>query len=97
MWNLKVVGVIELFLYFPKVIELILGWLSTYMWHPVVAVLDEQGLPREYGELTDTLKTDAEILVVVVHAWIGKDSDAGREWGQEEKGMTEHEMAGWHH
>ena len=28
---------------------------------------------------------------------IGKDSDAGRDWGQEEKGMTEHEMAGWHH
>ena len=28
---------------------------------------------------------------------IGKDSDAGRGWGQEEKGMTEDEMAGWHH
>ena len=28
---------------------------------------------------------------------IGKDSDAGRNWGQEEKGMTEDEMAGWHH
>ena len=28
---------------------------------------------------------------------IGKDSDAGRVWGQEEKGMTEDEMAGWHH
>ena len=27
----------------------------------------------------------------------GKDSDAGRDWGQEEKGMTEDEMAGWHH
>ena len=26
-----------------------------------------------------------------------KDSDAGRNWGQEEKGMTEDEMAGWHH
>ena len=25
---------------------------------------------------------------------IGKDSDAGRDWGQEEKGMTEDEMAG---
>ena len=24
-------------------------------------------------------------------------TDAGREWGQEEKGMTEDEMAGWHH
>ena len=28
---------------------------------------------------------------------IGKDSDAGRDWGQEEKGMTDDEMAGWHH
>ena len=28
---------------------------------------------------------------------IGKDSDAGRDWGQVEKGMTEDEMAGWHH
>ena len=28
---------------------------------------------------------------------IGKDSDAGRDWGQEEKLMTEDEMAGWHH
>ena len=28
---------------------------------------------------------------------IGKDSDAGRDWGQEEKGTTEGEMAGWHH
>ena len=26
---------------------------------------------------------------------IGKDSDAGRDWGQEEKGTTEDEMAGW--
>ena len=26
-----------------------------------------------------------------------EDSDAGRDWGQEEKGMTEDEMAGWHH
>ena len=28
---------------------------------------------------------------------IGKDPDAGRGWGQEEKGTTENEMAGWHH
>ena len=28
---------------------------------------------------------------------IGKDSDAGRDWRQEEKGKTEDEMAGWHH
>ena len=28
---------------------------------------------------------------------IGKDSDTGRDWGQEDKGTTEDEMAGWHH
>ena len=28
---------------------------------------------------------------------IGKDSDAGRDWGQEEKGTAEDEMVGWHH
>ena len=28
---------------------------------------------------------------------IGKDPDAGRVWGQEEKGTTEDDMAGWHH
>ena len=33
-----------------------------------------------------------------VKSWlIGKDSDAGRDWGQEEKGTTEDEMAGWQH
>ena len=31
-------------------------------------------------------------------SWLtGKDSDAERDWGQEEKGTTEDEMAGWHH
>ena len=33
-----------------------------------------------------------------VKSWlIGKDPDAGRDWGQEEKGTTEDETAGWHH
>ena len=33
-----------------------------------------------------------------VKSWlIGKDSDAGRDWGQEEKGTIEDEMVGWHH
>ena len=49
-------------------------------------------------------RTDAKAETPILwppHAksWlIGKDSDAGREWGwEEEKGMTEDEMAGWHH
>ena len=33
-----------------------------------------------------------------VKSWlIGKNPDAERDWGQEEKGMTEDEMAGWRH
>ena len=31
------------------------------------------------------------------HVAIGKDSDAERDWGQEEKGTTEDETVGWHH
>ena len=38
-----------------------------------------------------------KIINSVVSWLIGKDSDAGRDWGQEEKGTTEDEMAGWHH
>ena len=50
-----------------------------------------------------TGRTDAEAETPVLwlpHAksWlIGKDPDAGRDWGQEEKGMSEDEMVGWHH
>ena len=48
-------------------------------------------------------RTDAEAETPILwppheKSWlIGKDSDAGRDWGQEEKGTTEDEMAGWHH
>ena len=48
-------------------------------------------------------RTDAKAETPVLwplHAksWlIRKDPDAGRDWGQEEKGMTEDEMAGWQH
>ena len=48
-------------------------------------------------------RTDAEAETPIVcpsHAksrLIGKDPDAGRDWGQEEKGTTEDGMAGWHH
>ena len=35
---------------------------------------------------------------LMAKSWlIRKDPDAGRDWVQEEKGMTEDEMAGWHH
>ena len=48
-------------------------------------------------------RTDAEAETPILWAphaksWlIGKDPDAGRDWGQEKKGTTEDEMAGWHY
>ena len=44
-------------------------------------------------------RTDAkpETSSIAKSCLIGKDSDAGRDWGKEEKGTTEEEMAGWHH
>ena len=48
-------------------------------------------------------RTDAEAEAPIlwsldVKKWlIGKDPDAGKDWRQEEKGMTEDKMAGWHH
>ena len=48
-------------------------------------------------------RTDAEAGAPILwqpdaKSWhIGKDPDAGRNWGQEEKGVTEDEMVGWHH
>ena len=48
-------------------------------------------------------RTDAEAEAPIlwpldVKIWLtGKDPDAVRDWGQEEKGTTEDEMAGWHH
>ena len=49
------------------------------------------------------VRTDAEAETPIlwpphVKSWlIGKDSDAGRDWGQEEKGTTDDEMVEWHH
>ena len=48
-------------------------------------------------------RTDVEAATPIfwppdVKSWlIGKDPDAGQDWGQEEKGMTEDENVGWHH
>ena len=63
-----------------------------------------QSVHSEGDQLWDFFgRNDAKAETPVVwppHArsWlIGKDSDAARDWGQEEKGMTADEMAGWHH
>ena len=44
------------------------------------------------------LKLKLQSFGHLMRSWlIGKDPDSGRDWGQEEKGMTEDEMVGWHH
>jgi len=48
-------------------------------------------------------RTDAEAETPILwpadvkNSFIGKDPDTGKDWRQEEKGMTEDEMVGWHH
>ena len=44
------------------------------------------------------LKLKLQYFGHLMQSWlIGKDPDAGKDWGQEEKGTTEDEMVGWHH
>ena len=59
--------------------------------------------PKENQSLIVTGRIDAEAEAPVL--WppeaksqlIGKDPNAGKDWRQEEKGVTEDEMVGWHH
>ena len=68
-------------------------------WHGIVTVLGKNKMIFEARHR----RTDAEAETPILwppHAkiWlIGKDPDAGKHCGQEEKGTTEDEMAGWHH
>ena len=74
-------------------------YLSTTIWE-----MKEKESPPLPGNFWDFFgRNDAEAETPVrwpphEKGWLtGKDSDAGRDWGQEEKGMAENEMAGWHH
>ena len=59
--------------------------------------------PKGHQSWVSIGRTDAEAETPILwlpdaKSWlIGKDSDAGKDWRQEEKGMTEDEMAVWHH
>ena len=59
--------------------------------------------PRRDQSWVFTGRTDAEAETLIIWlpdamSWLtGKDPDAGRDWGQEEKGATEDEMPVWHH
>ena len=79
-----------------------------WCWRRLLKVpLDSKGIklvnPKGNQPWIFVGKTDAKAEVPII--WppdansqlIGKDSDAGKDWGHEEKGMIEDEMVGWHH
>ena len=61
-------------------------------------VHSEGDQPWDFFERNDAKAETPILWPLHAKSWlIGKDPDAGRDWGQEEKGMTEDEMAEWHH
>ena len=61
-------------------------------------VHSEGAQPWDFFGRNDAKAETPVLCPLDAKSWlIGKDSDAGRDWGQEEKGTTEDEMAGWHH
>ena len=70
---------------------------------PWTARRSNQSILKEISPKIFTGRSDAEAEAPIawphdVKSWlIGKDPDAWKDWGQEEKGMTEDEMVGWHH
>ena len=67
--------------------------------------MQSKGLSRVFSKTTVLdiklgiycVQKNAELIYRMKHDSLKKDSDAGRGWGQEEKGTTEDEMTGWHH
>jgi len=61
-------------------------------------VHSERDQPWDFFGRNDAKAETPVLWPLHAKGWlIGKDSDAGRDWGQEEKGMTEDELAGWRH
>ena len=64
---------------------------------------EKKSIQKEISPEIFTGRTDAEAEAPtlwppdVKSRLIGKDPDAGKDWGQEEKGTTEDEMVGWLH
>ena len=61
-------------------------------------VHSEGDQPWDFFGRNDTKAETPVLWAPHAKSWlIGEDSDAGSDWGQEDNGMTEGEMAGWHH
>ena len=73
-------------------------------WLDLLAVQGTlKSLLQHHSSKASMLQWSAFFTVQLSHPYmttgktIGKDSDTGKDWGQEEKGTTKDEMAGWHH
>ena len=67
------------------------------VWRSNQSILKEISPGCSLDGLMLKLKLQYFSHLIVKSLLIGKDPDAGRDWGQEEKGTTEGEMAVWHH
>ena len=88
------------------------GWMLKNWWFWIVVLEKALESPWDSKEIKPVSpkgnqpwifigRTDAETPILWppdVKNWLtGKDPDAGKDWGQEERGTTEDEMVGWHH
>ena len=73
-------------------------WMSPFVSRDIQPVHTKGNQPWMFIRRTDA---EAEALILwppdVKSRLIGKDPDAGKDWGQEEKGTTGDEMVRWHH
>ena len=78
----------------PGLISCRMNWLDCKEIQPV----HSEDQPWDFFGRNDAKAETPVLWPPHAKSWlIGKDCDAGRDWGQEEKGTTEDEMAGWHH
>ena len=85
-------------LFMPPILSLAL---INVLQHQSFREHSQGGISSEFAQLHLPLTAEAETPILwPPHAkscLIGKDPDAGKDWGQGEKGTTEDEMARWHH
>ena len=73
------------------------------VWYSINIYLLHDLHPKGDQSWVFICRTDVEVETPILwppdaKSWlIWKDPDAGKDWRQEEKGMTEDEMVGWHH
>ena len=67
-------------------------------WESLGEQGDQTSQPWTFIGMTDAEVEPPIFCLPDVKSWFtGKDPDAGKDWGQEEKEATEDEMVGWHH